>query len=166
MNVNPVDYSDVQGLVRFGYAHMTEACYLLVNVRQAAAARQWLATAPITTAVRVNPLPKTALQVAFSRQGLEALRVPKTVIAGFSAEFIAGIASDDNRCRRLGDVAANSPANWRWGNVDRVPHAVVMLFAESGLLDSWKQTIKGQFWSAAFEESDCLPTSEMGGHEP
>jgi deferrochelatase/peroxidase EfeB len=166
MNVNPVDYSDVQGLVRFGYARMTEACYLLVNVRQTAAARQWLAAAPITTAVRVNPPPKTALQVAVTRQGLEALRVPQTVIAGFSAEFIAGIASDENRSRRLGDVAANSPANWRWGNVDKVPHAVVMLFAEPGLLDSWKQSIKDQFWSAAFEEIDCLPTSDMEGHEP
>src|ERR1039458_4059240 len=94
MNVSPVDYSDVQGLVRFGYASMTEACYLLVNVRQTAAARQWLATAPITTAVKLHPPPKTALQVAFTRQGLEALHVPQTLIAGFSAEFIAGIGSN------------------------------------------------------------------------
>jgi deferrochelatase/peroxidase EfeB len=166
LNVSSVDYNDVQGLVRFGYAHMTEACYLLVKVRQGAAARQWLANAPITTAVNLNPPPKTALQVAFTRQGLEALRVPRIVSAGFSAEFLGGIASDENRSRRLGDVAANSPSNWRWGNVDRVPHAVVMLFSESGLLDSWKQSIKGQFWSAAFEESDCLPTSDMAGHEP
>src|SRR5271165_3450778 len=129
MNVSPVDYRDVQGLVRFGYARMTDACYFLVNVKQTAAARRWLATAPITTAVTLNPLPKTALQVAFTRQGLEALGVTQSVIAGFSAEFIAGMASDENRSRRLGDVAANSPANWRWGNADRVPHAVMMLFA-------------------------------------
>lgn len=166
MNVCPVDYSDVQGLVRFGYARMTDACYFLVKVRQTATARRWLATAPITTAVKFNPPPKTALQVAFTRQGLEALRVPQNVIAGFSAEFISGMASDENRCRRLGDVAANSPANWRWGNADRVPHAVVMLFAESGLLDSWKHSIMGQSWSAAFEEIACLPTSDMEGHEP
>jgi deferrochelatase/peroxidase EfeB len=166
MNVSPVDYSDVQGLVRFGYARMTEACYFLVNVRQAAAARQWLATAPVTTAVTLNPPPKMALQVAFTRQGLEALRVPQNVIAGFSPEFIAGIASDENRSRRLGDVAANSPAKWRWGNADRVPHAVVMLFAEAGLLDSQTNSIKGPSWSAAFEEIECLSTSDMGGREP
>jgi deferrochelatase/peroxidase EfeB len=166
MNVSPVDYSDVQGLVRFGYARMTDACYLVVNIRQTAAARQWLATAPITTAVTSNPPPKTALQVAFTRQGLEALRVPQSVIAGFSAEFISGIASDENRSRLLGDVAANSPANWRWGNADRVPHAVVMLFAEAGLLDSWKHSLKGQSWSSAFEEIECLSTSDMEGREP
>jgi deferrochelatase/peroxidase EfeB len=164
--VSPIDYSDVQGLVRFGYARMTDACYFLVNVRQTAAARQWLATAPITTAVTLNPPPKTALQVAFTRQGLEAMRVPQRVIAGFSAEFISGIASDENRSRLLGDVAANSPAHWRWGSADRVPHAVVMLFAEPGLLDSWKKSIKGQSWSAAFEEFECLSTADMDGREP
>ena len=166
MNVSPVDYSDVQGLVRFGYARMTDACYFLVNVRQAAAVRQWLSTAPITTALALNPPPKTALQIAFTRQGLEALRVPQSVVAGFSTEFIGGMASDENRSRRLGDVAANSPAKWRWGNADTVPHAVVMLFAEAGLLDSWKESIKGQSWSDAFEEIECLPTSDMGGREP
>ena len=28
-----VDYADVQGIVRFGYKHMTEACYLLLRIR-------------------------------------------------------------------------------------------------------------------------------------
>ena len=162
----PVDYGDVQGLVRFGYARMTDACYFLVNVREIATARRWLSTAPITTAVTLNPPPKTALQVAFTRQGLEALRVPESVIAGFSPEFIAGMASDQNRSRRLGDIDANSPANWRWGKAERVPHGVVMLFAEAGLLDSWKQSIRGQSWSTAFEEVECLSTSDMGGREP
>src|SRR5260370_11747235 len=97
MNVSPVDYSNVQGLVRFGYAHMTDACYFLVNVRQAAAARQWLATAPITTAVTLSPPPKTALQVAFTRQGLEALRVPPNAIAGFSSHFLPAIPSSNHR---------------------------------------------------------------------
>ena len=164
--MSPVDYSDVQGLVRFGYARMTDACYFLVNVKQTAAARRWLAAAPISMAVTLNPSPKTALQVAFTRQGLEALRVPRSVIAGFSTEFTAGMASDENRSRLLGDVAANSPANWRWGNVDHVPHAVVMLFAEAGLLDSWKDSIKGQSWNAAFEEIECLSTADMDGREP
>ena len=162
----PFDYGDVQGLVRFGYAHLTDACYFLVRVSNAAAVRQWLATAPLTTAVALNPPPKTALQIAFTRQGLEALRVPHSVIAGFSAEFIGGMASDQNRSRRLGDVATNSPAEWRWGNAATIPHAVVMLFSEAGLLESWKDAIRGRSWSTGFEEIECLPTSDMGGREP
>jgi deferrochelatase/peroxidase EfeB len=160
------DYSDVQGLVRFGHARMTEACYFLVNVKSVASVRTWLANAPVTTAAALDPQPKTALQIAFTRQGLEALRVQQQLIAGFSTEFIAGMASDENRCRRLGDVAANSPAGWRWGSESAIPHAVVMLFAEPGLLDSWKASIQGQSWNEAFEEIECLSTSDMGGREP
>jgi deferrochelatase/peroxidase EfeB len=161
-----VDYGDVQGLVRFGYAHMTEACYFLVKIKNAAASRAWLANAPITSAVKLEQRPKTALQIAFSCQGLEFLRVPPTVLAAFSAEFTSGIAGDENRSRRLGDLESNSPANWNWGYVGKVPHAVVMLFAEPGVLDSWKSSVRGQFWSDAFAEVDCLPTSDMGGREP
>jgi deferrochelatase/peroxidase EfeB len=161
-----VDYGDIQGLVRFGYARMTEACYLLVAVRDPSAARSWLSSVPVTSAVNLAQPPKTALQVAFTREGLEAFGVPQDILAGFSAEFVSGLAGDDNRSLRLGDVNVNSPSNWKWGGVGRVPHACVMLFAEPGILDSWKQSIKGQFWNAAFAEIDCLPTSDMGGREP
>jgi len=160
-----VEYGDVQGLVRFGHAHMTEACYFLLRVKNDSSARSWLSSAPVTSAVNASPLPTTALQIAFTRPGLEALSVPPSVIAGFSAEFIAGIASDENRSLRLGDIGANSPAHWRWGGGD-IPHLLVMLFAEPGLLDSWKQAAKGQFWTSAFEEIEYLSTSNMGGREP
>jgi len=77
-----VEYKDVQALVRFGFGKMTEACYLMVRIKDASAARAWLRSAPITTA-EVDPSLRTALQVAFTRQGLEALGVPPAVIAGF-----------------------------------------------------------------------------------
>ena len=161
-----VDYGDVQGLVRFGYPRMTEACYFLVRVKNASATRAWLASAPITSAVKLEQPPNTALQVAFTREGLEALGVPQNVIARFSGEFISGMAVDENRSRRLGDIDANSPANWQWGTDGNVPHAVVMLFAEPGLLDEWKQSIKEKSWQGGFEEMHCLPTSDIGGREP
>jgi deferrochelatase/peroxidase EfeB len=41
-----------------------------------------------------------------------------------------------------------------------------MSFADSGLLDAWRQSIKGPIWSAAFEEMNCLSTSDLGGREP
>lgn len=164
--VSSIAYDDIQGLVRFGYRSMTEACYFLVKVRNASAARAWLTYAPITSAVELESPPKTALQIAFTREGLESLRVPAKAIAGFSAEFISGMAGDENRSRRLGDTGSNSPANWQWGNAGRIPHAVLMLFAEPGMLDPWKQSIKGKFWDAAFEQMDCLSTSDLDGREP
>ena len=43
------DPADIQGLVRSGYDKtLPEACYLLLRVTDAVAARRWLAEAPIT----------------------------------------------------------------------------------------------------------------------
>ena len=78
-----VDYKDVQAMVRFGFGKMTEACYYLVHVKNAAAAKEWLLRAPVTTA-EITPSLRTALQVAFTRQGLEALGVPAGCAAATS----------------------------------------------------------------------------------
>lgn len=160
-----VDYTDVQGMVRYGFAQMTEAVYLLLNVRDADAARTWLAQAPVTTALERSPVPSTALQVAFTRQGLEALEVPARAMAGFSSEFLAGMAGDANRSRRLGDVGANAPAAWEWGAQGRVPHMVVMFFAEPGMLDGWMQSVRGTWFQQGFNEIGRLTTSNLGGRE-
>jgi Dyp-type peroxidase family len=160
-----VDFSDVQGMVRFGFAQMTEAVYLLLTIRDADAACAWLAQAPITTAEERSPVPTTALQVAFSRQGLESLGVPAQVMAGFSAEFNSGMAGEPNRSRRLGDTGANDPAAWTWGGPNRVPDLVVMLFAEPGQLDGWRQTVTGALLQSGFNELTCLGTSDLRGRE-
>ena len=125
-----IDDSDVQGLVRFGYGDMTEACFYLLEVRDRAAARAWLGARAVTTAVKVprTARPEKALQVAFSWDGLKALGLPPTV-EGFSLEFISGMAGDESRSRRLGDLGASAPSTWYWGAPGRVPHVLVMLYA-------------------------------------
>lgn len=160
-----VDFTDIQGLMRFGFGKLTEASYRLLEIRDAAAAGAWLAQAPVTTAVEMTPPPKTALQVAFTREGLEALRVPTEIIAGFSPEFLAGMAGDDNRSRRLGDQGANAPGRWIWGTKGAVPHLVVLLFAEPGQLTGWQSTVCGELWDRAFEEIAVLSTSNLNGRE-
>ena len=161
-----VDYSDIQGLVRFGYGKLTEATFVLLSIRDVRAARAWLGTAPISSAVKLKQAPLTALQVAFTREGLQAMQVPEPVLAGFSAEFLTGMAGDESRSRRLGDVGANAPSNWKWGGSGKVPHLMVMAYARENELDSWLQTIRGADWDAAFEVLDSLSTSNLYGVEP
>jgi hypothetical protein len=127
--MSEVDFADVQGLVRFGYKDMTRASYALLRVKDPAAARDWLRTAPITSAVAMNPPPKTALHVAFTAAGLRALGVAETVVAGFSHEFREGMAQE-SRARQLGDVETNDPKGWDWGGPGNEPHLVQMFFAE------------------------------------
>ena len=98
--MSKVDYTDVQGLIRFGYKKMTKAWFALLRVKDAAMARAWLHAAPVTNAVEVKPPPATALQIALTAPGLEALGVPASVIAEFSHEFRGGMA-EESRSRQL-----------------------------------------------------------------
>ncbi|SCK56094.1 hypothetical protein VAR608DRAFT_5810 [Variovorax sp. HW608] len=166
MTLRSVDYEDIQGIVRFGYKRMTQAVFLLLRVTDAGAARAWLARAPVTSAVSQEPAPTTALQIAFTSSGLRALGVADDIVEGFSAEFIVGMGSDASRARRLGDLGPNDPARWQWGGTpERVPHVMVMLYAEPGGLEAWGiEAMAGA--EEGLEQLACLGTSDMDGVEP
>jgi deferrochelatase/peroxidase EfeB len=161
----PVELDDIQGLVRFGYKHHTEASYLLLRVSDRAAARHWLATERVGSAETVEPPPETVLQIAFTGDGLRALGVADVIVASFAAEFVSGMANDANRARRLGDVGANDPSRWQWGAGARVPHVLVMLFALPGKLAAFQAAI-GARCAAGFESMACLSTGNLDGIEP
>ncbi len=159
-----VNYGDVQGLVRFGYGKLKGAQYALAKIKNVDAARSWLLSAPITNAVERKPPPSTAMQVAFTAEGLERLGVSKSVINSFSHEFVSGM-TELSRSRRLGDVDDNGPSEWRWGGPGKVPHLLVMYFAESERLSAFVQSSTGDAWNEAFEV-EWLYTSDLDGIEP
>jgi deferrochelatase/peroxidase EfeB len=162
-----LDYADMQGLVRFGHGRLSEAGFFLLQIADREAARRWLGNAPVTTALATDPPPDTALQVAFTREGLEALGVAAEIVEGFSDEFLAGMAGEENRSRRLGDVGANAPSKWAWGgSAGSVPHLVAMVYARPGRLEAWQETVKGAHWESAFRVQARLPTFDMGKIEP
>src|SRR4030095_8251511 len=163
--MSQVDYADVQGLVRFGYGHMTSASYVLVRVKNADAAKAWLRSAPVTTAVAQKPPPNTAMNIAVKAPGLRAVRGAESIIACCSHEFRGGMGQE-SRARQLGDVGKNAPSNWAWGSYGREPHALVMFFAEPDRFDSFVQSTKGNTWSDAFEEATWLGTSNLDADEP
>ena len=110
---------------------------MLARVRNVDAARAWLRSAPVTTAVTLQPPPVTALQVAFTAAGLEALGVPAAVRAGFSPEFLGGM-DDPSRARRLGDVGVECTLSDGTGATRRSCRtSLVMFFAKPGQLDGW-----------------------------
>ena len=169
MNNTAVDFSDVQGLVRFGYGKMRGASYALLRVKNSGAARAWLQTAlrteAIATAETRRPAPSTALQVAFTAQGLRAIGIPDAIVDGFSPEFLAGMGNP-NRARRLGDIEANDPQKWAWGYGGNAPDLLVMFFANPNQLAGFIQESKGGAWPDAFEEIGWLGTADLDGVEP
>ncbi|HEX3421531.1 MAG TPA: hypothetical protein VHT01_09885, partial [Candidatus Udaeobacter sp.] len=163
--MSEVDYADAQGLLRFGYGQMTKASYVLVRIKNTDAAKAWLRSAPVTTAVAQKPPPKTAMNIAFTASGLKTLGVPESIISCFSHEFRGGMGQE-SRARQLGDVGKNAPSNWSWGSYGKEPDVLVMFFGEPDQFDSFVQSSRGQNWSEAFEEIISLGTSNLDGDEP
>ncbi|MDZ4098379.1 MAG: peroxidase, partial [Methylophilaceae bacterium] len=165
-NSSDFNFDDLQGLLRFGHGKLTDSCFLLLKIVDANAAKQWLSKTPVTSAIS-NPQPKTALQIAFSVEGLRALGVKDSVIEGFSDEFITGMSGNEGRSRRLGDVGTNSPEYWDWGgDATQVPHLLLLLYAAKGGIKAWRKKVEGKDFSTAFELLRQLPTLDIGQIEP
>lgn len=124
------DIGGIQAIVDRGFASLTGARYLLLRVVDAAAARAWLRSLPVTSLADAerDRLPRVR-QMAFTAAGLKALGFDPEAVPGFAPEFLDGMAGDPSRSRRLGDVGPNDPAGWRWGAGDRDPHILVILLA-------------------------------------
>ena len=122
--------------------------------------------APVTPATRTTPRPATALQVAFTREGLEALGAPAGVLQGFSAEFLSGLSGEESRSRRLGDMGPSRPAAWLWGSPGNVPHVMVLLYGELGRLEPWMWSVTREPWAAAFEALPTPVPALLDGVEP
>jgi Dyp-type peroxidase family len=163
MPVTPTDFPDIQGLLHSGYSNLTEASLLLLRIIDRAAARAWLSEVPVTSAAEREA--SAVVQVAISADGMRALGVQEAVVAAFSAEFLSGMAGDEGRSRRLGDIAANAPSRWRWGS-QRAPDVLVMLYAKPDGLTAWRERISTEAFRTGFEIIQDLPTSDMNGHEP
>ena len=165
MTTQHVDLADVQGLLRYGYKHHVESVFLALRVRDRAAARAWLAQAPVANAVPQKALPPTVLQLALSAEGLAALGVADDITAAFSPEFISGLAGLPERSRRLGDTGANDPSDWAWGSGPRTAHVLLLLYALPGSLAAFESAIEAQC-ASAFDVVARLTTTDMGGVEP
>ena len=117
-----VDLEDVQGLVARSYRDLREAVYLPITFdpEYPNDARAWLKgliddVTPASCSSEEVAKRGKALNVAFTHRGLAILARPKAKLAGFSREFIEGMAESDHRQRLLGDTAEAAPAHWRWG---------------------------------------------------
>ncbi len=164
---NQFEFDDLQGLLRYSHGKLTDTCFMLLNIVNTQAAKQWLNTAPINNAGATKPPPDTALQIAFSVAGLRTLGLRESVLADFSDEFIVGMAGDESRSRRLGDITDNAPEHWDWGgDTAQIPHLLLLLYARKDGITAWRKSVEGELFSQAFQLQALLPTLDIGAIEP
>lgn len=161
------EFDDLQALLRFGHGKLIDTCFKLLNVVDVMAAKKWLSKAPVSRAITTKPPPATALQIAFSAQGLRALGLKDSLINGFSDEFITGMGGDESRSRRLGDTGSNATENWVWGGgSDQTPHILLLLYAQKEGIEGWKEKVEDELFTKAFKQVQVLPTDDLGKIEP
>ncbi|MCW3475289.1 Dyp-type peroxidase [Limobrevibacterium gyesilva] len=160
------DAADIQGLVRSGYGQLTAARFLLLRIADTVAARAWLEAAPVTSMAHLDTPQEGTLNIALTCEGLRALRLPEQALGGFSAEFLSGMAGDESRSRRLGDIGANAPDRWRWGTATHMPHLLLLLYATPERLQDWMRTVMAPPWDSAFTVLELLQTATLDQHEP
>ena len=126
-----INLDDVQGIIRRGYGDMHHACFLLLHIRDPAAAGSWLGglVGAITTG-KEKP-PEGRLNIAFTHEGLEILGLEQELLDRFSREFKEGM-SLPHRQRILGDFQRSAPDVWEWGCPgNESVHCVLLVYASS-----------------------------------
>ncbi len=123
--------NDIQGNLLRGY-NMGFAKYLFYRWETPTQGREWVkGLFPfITTSAPwpEGPKPASALNVAFTYQGLNALGLSPNALASFPEEFRKGMAA---RAPLLGDFGENDPAKWEKFLGSTNVHALVIVHATS-----------------------------------
>ena len=162
----PVELDDIQGLVRFGYKHHTEASFLLLRVhrprRGAALARGGAGLHARRRSSR-RPRPPCRSRSAATACAPSAsptrssTRSPPSSSPAWRTTPTARAASATS--------AATIRAAGNGAPATRVPHVLVLLYALPGQLAGFQSAIEAQC-AAGFEKMDCLTTSDLDGIEP
>ncbi|MDP2317647.1 MAG: peroxidase [Pseudomonadota bacterium] len=130
----------IQSLVFTGFASLDAARFLLLRVVDPPAARASLGRL-VEHGLRFGKGTRedrwhTALQIAFSADGLRTLGVTEDVLQTFERPFVEGIETE-HRKRVLGDEGDNAPEHWAWRQRDL--HAVLFVYAKGPELDAYTE---------------------------
>ena len=153
-----IDKKELQGLLVRGYNPLHAACYLLLKIKSAQAAKDWLSKEfqQFTTGDRH---PETALNIAFTWQGLRALGLSEDSLATFPFEFQDGMATPHKQFL-FGDYGSSDPAGWTWGGKNNEPVDVLLLLyaPDNSALDKLYIKLRSQWTNDPFEEIKKLDT--------
>ncbi len=108
--MSKLNATDIQGFVLRGY-NMPYARYCFLHFEDPQRARELLGKllSIVTTGQLWDEKPKSTVNIAFTHQGLTALRLPIATLNTFPVEFQQGMKA---RARILGDTGCNSAEHW------------------------------------------------------
>ena len=166
--------ADIQGFVTSGYGHLPFARYILLQINEAARAQQYLtqllprvttaAPWPIVDGKKVKP--RSAVNLAFTAAGLEAIGLPERVRCTFPPEFLDGIATPA-RSAILGDTEESAPDNWEFGgSIGPAIHLTLIIHGASSTDVHAEYDFHRELVSASGGAVSELPELIQDGYRP
>lgn len=131
--MNPLELSEIQGIVLFGYGGLPYARYVHVTWPEGSQPCAWLAELrhEVHASTRRTRKADGRVNVALTHRGLARLSLSKDELASFPRELQQGM-SDELRSHVLGDVDDNAPDTWELGGPKQpLIHALLMLFEKT-----------------------------------
>lgn len=165
-----VEWDEVQRVLLRGYPKLPWAHFLLLRVVRPAEARRFLSGLLGSGLLKFGwgerHDTETTCNVAFTRDGLEALGLDAETISGFSPEFVEGMVAG-SRPRKLGDSEASDPSGWLWGNAQNSVHAVLMVYAPTrAARDAAVDRERARFSESGLEEARGPSGEALGATHP
>ncbi len=151
-----LEMKDMQGLIVRGYKELDAATYLLLQIKDAEKAKNYLKIILKEITPAIDNRPQSAMHLAFTWAGISLLKVPESEYE-FSREFREGM-TEGLRSSLLGDVNHNAPDTWKWGGPKTGDiHILLFCFAkDQTMLDELLNVQK-----KALDENDILIVEEL-----
>jgi len=145
--MTPLELSEIQAYLLNDYKQMGCSTYYLVQVKDATAAKKFLAGVADSITHANAAINETSLNIGFTSKGLIALGYNNEEnMHSFSREFREGMVSS-HRQRLLGDFDSSDPANWRWGgpNNEQVDMILMIFGKNDSIAENYFQILKQKF---------------------
>ena len=145
-----VDWREVQGLLRTGYAHYKHSEFIRIRFREdtsQASFRKWLRsllpdtqTGAPSSDLQIShadkphdtnePETTIRLNIAFSFAGLKHIGLSNNALHTFPLEFVDGMGSERS-AKVLGDEGDDHFSKWQWGQPENMPDLVLLAYSQS-----------------------------------
>lgn len=142
-----LELSEIQAYLFNDYKEMGSSKYYLLKIKDAAAAKKFLAAVAETITHADANSGETALNMGFTSNGLIALGYSNEEnMHSFSREFREGMVTA-HRQRLLGDFDSSDPSKWQWGgpNNERVDIMLMVFGKNESIAENYFQSLKQQF---------------------
>jgi len=141
-----LELSEIQSFLLNDYKEMSCSKYYLMQVKDAVAAKSFLAAIAhgITHANATSG--DTSLNIGFTSNGLKQLGYHETNMHSFSREFREGMVTA-HRQRLLGDFESSNPSIWQWGGPanDRVDLMLLVFGKDEATVENFYKELKQKF---------------------